>query len=213
MKWRRHFKSKCLLIQQTLGQVGETVGCNNRLWDRSERLWAVTTDSGTSKPMPPSIQPLTSALEGQTLKLSCNTSSRSLPADHGLSSYIRWQDELNAIFTPGDNKYVKNAEDQLEIHNLESSDTGRHVTCASSDKAEGVANPPLSDPSLPYEIRIEGKPSAMNIILTPPTETKIIRRELESLDYTCTANCEPRCTVKWSFKRQGFLIFSPLQPQ
>ncbi|XP_055867042.1 hemicentin-1-like isoform X3 [Biomphalaria glabrata] len=164
------------------------------------------------KPMPRSIQPLTSALEGQTLKLSCNTSSRSLPADHGLSSYILWQDELNVtIGRPGDKKYVVNAEGQLEILNLEYSDMGRQVTCTSSDRAEGVATPPVSDPSPPYEIRIQGKPSAMNIILTPPLETKIIRIELESLDYTCTANCEPRCTVKWSFKRQGHLIFSPLQ--
>lgn len=49
-----------------------------------------------------------------------------------------------------------NAEGQLEIHKLESSDMGRQVTCTSSDRAEGVATPPVSDPSPPYEIRIQG---------------------------------------------------------
>ncbi|KAK0040604.1 neural cell adhesion molecule 1, partial [Biomphalaria pfeifferi] len=116
------------------------------------------------KPGQPSIVAITDALEGQTLKLSCNTISTSLPADHGLPMSIFWHDEQkNPLGIPAGEKYVVNAEGQLEIHKLESSDMGRQVTCTSSDRAEGVATPPGSDPSPPYEIHTESPPSLAKI--------------------------------------------------
>nr|KAI8734784.1 neural cell adhesion molecule 1-like [Biomphalaria glabrata] len=116
------------------------------------------------KPGQPSIVAITDALDGQTLKLSCNTISTSLPADHGLPMSIFWHDEQkNPLGIPAGEKYVVNAEGQLEIHKLESSDMGRQVTCTSSDRAEGVATPPVSDPSPPYEILYESAPGLAKI--------------------------------------------------
>ncbi|KAK6963684.1 neural cell adhesion molecule 1, partial [Biomphalaria glabrata] len=108
------------------------------------------------KPKPPSILSLTSALEGQTLKLSCNTSSTSLPPDHGLKSNILWRDEQNTIIgIPAGNKFVMNADGHLEILNIQRLDRGRKFTCTSSDKADNINNAPVSDPSPPYEIKPE----------------------------------------------------------
>ncbi|KAH9504309.1 hypothetical protein Btru_064600, partial [Bulinus truncatus] len=57
------------------------------------------------KPNKPTIQELTSALEGDNLKLACMTNSTSLPTDHGLKSVILWRNEQNQIIgAPGTDK-------------------------------------------------------------------------------------------------------------
>ncbi|KAI8775441.1 immunoglobulin superfamily member 10, partial [Biomphalaria glabrata] len=155
------------------------------------------------KPNQPIIFSLTKALKGNTLELSCNASSTSLPADHGLKQAIVWRDELNTIIgIPAGEKFVVNPNSQLEIRNLEHSDIGRQLTCTSSEKAEGLATTPVSEPSLPYQIRLEGAPSEKDVRLTPPirNKAKIIRREQERLSYNCSAECEPHCTVQWTFE-------------
>ncbi|KAK0042421.1 neural cell adhesion molecule 1 [Biomphalaria pfeifferi] len=166
------------------------------------------------KPKPPSILSLTSALEGQTLKLSCNTSSTSLPPDHGLNSNILWRDEQNTIIgIPAGNKFVMNADGHLEILNIQRLDRGRKFTCTSSDKADNIDNAPVSDPSLPYEIKPEYKPSSSDMVLDPAivSDSKIVRRENEDLTITCTITCEPACSVQWSFQAYASSSFSPVQ--
>ncbi|KAH9504557.1 hypothetical protein Btru_063176, partial [Bulinus truncatus] len=166
------------------------------------------------KPNKPTIQELTSVLEGANLKLACLTNSTSLPTDHGLKSAILWRNEQNHIFgVPGTDKLSMDADGHLEIKNIQRTDKGRKLTCTSSDIADGITSSPKSDQSQVYELKPEFKPSVSDIVLKPPIsgDDKVSKKESEDLTYTCDTTCDPACTVQWSFKSFSSLSFVPLQ--
>ncbi|KAH9504310.1 hypothetical protein Btru_064601 [Bulinus truncatus] len=166
------------------------------------------------KPNKPTIQELTSALEGANLKLACMTNSTSLPTDHGLKSAILWRNEQNQIIgAPGTDKLSMDADGHLVIKNIQRTDKGRKLTCTSSDIAEGITSSPESDQSQVYEVKPEFKPSVSDIVLKPPIsgDDKISKKDSEDLTYTCDTTCDPACTVQWSFKSFSSSSFVPLQ--
>ncbi|KAH9504558.1 hypothetical protein Btru_063186, partial [Bulinus truncatus] len=166
------------------------------------------------KPNKPTVQELTSALEGANLKLACLTNSTSLPTDHGLKSVILWRNEQNQIIgAPGTDKLSLDADGHLEIKNIQRTDKGLKLTCTSSDIADGITSSPESDPSQVYEVKPEFKPSVSDIVLKPPIsgDDKISKKESVDLTYTCDTTCDPACTVQWSFKSFSSSSFVPLQ--
>ncbi|KAH9504556.1 hypothetical protein Btru_063173 [Bulinus truncatus] len=166
------------------------------------------------KPNKPTVQELTSALEGANLKLACLTNSTSLPTDHGLKSAILWRNEQNQIIgAPGTDKISMDVDGHLEIKNIQRTDKGRKLTCTSSDIAEGITSSPESDPSQVYEVKPEFKPSVSDIVLKPSIsgDDKISKKESEDLTYTCDTTCDPACTVQWSFKSFSSSSFVPLR--
>ncbi|KAH9504562.1 hypothetical protein Btru_063198 [Bulinus truncatus] len=166
------------------------------------------------KPNKPTVQELTSALEGANLKLACMTNSTSLPTDHGLKSAILWRNEQNQVIgVPGTDKLSLDAVGHLVIKNIQHTDKGLKLTCTSSDIAEGITSSPESDPSQVYEVKAELKPSVSDILLTPTIsgDDKISLFKSEDLTYTCDITCNPACIVQWSFKSVNSSSFVPLQ--
>ncbi|XP_060599665.1 carcinoembryonic antigen-related cell adhesion molecule 5-like, partial [Ruditapes philippinarum] len=139
---------------------------------------------------------------GESVTLTCSSTSTTTPSNHSLSLTYSWR--VDNTDNPGGAKYTYTpSKDKLTVNNIVKEDANKQFTCTAKEDVTGGYTSSRSDTS---SFVVYYGPD--NVAFSP-SDTSYEKDENESLNQvTCTASCHPTCSFTWTKTETGTLVSS-----
>ncbi|XP_060565437.1 hemicentin-1-like, partial [Ruditapes philippinarum] len=139
---------------------------------------------------------------GESVTLTCSSTSTTTPSNHSLSLTYSWR--VDTTDNPGGAKYTyTSSKDKLTVKNIVKEDVNKQFTCTATEVATGGYTSSRSD-----TLSLDVYYGPDNVAFSP-SETSHEKDENESLNQvTCTATCHPTCSFTWTKTETGTLVSS-----
>ncbi|XP_060602041.1 carcinoembryonic antigen-related cell adhesion molecule 5-like [Ruditapes philippinarum] len=137
---------------------------------------------------------------GESVTLTCSSTSTTIPSNHSLSLTYSWR--VDNTDNPGGAKYTYTpSKDKLTVNNIEKEDANKQFTCTATEDVTGGYTSSRSDTSS-FDVYYGPDNVAFS-----PSDTSYEKDENESLNQvTCSASCYPTCSFTWTKTETGRIV-------
>ncbi|XP_060604516.1 carcinoembryonic antigen-related cell adhesion molecule 5-like [Ruditapes philippinarum] len=137
---------------------------------------------------------------GESVTLTCSSTSTTTPSNHSLSLTYSWR--VNNTYNPDGMKYSYTPnKDKLTVNNILKEDANKQFTCTATEVVTGGYTSSRSDT---FSFDVYYGPD--NVAFSP-SDTSYEKDENESLNQvTCTASCHPICSFTWTKTDTGKIV-------
>ncbi|XP_060599472.1 hemicentin-1-like, partial [Ruditapes philippinarum] len=160
---------------------------------------------------------------GESVTLTCSSTSTTTPSNHSLSLTYSWK--VDNTDNPGGAKYTYTpSKNKLTVNNIVQEDANKQFTCSATEDVTGGYSSSRSD-TFSFDVyyfdhqrwlgqllelssgcdpNVERDGPYQSSTKLSPSPQNYTKNEGQSLnDITCSANCYPDCTYTWNKTRQG----------
>ncbi|XP_060553988.1 carcinoembryonic antigen-related cell adhesion molecule 5-like [Ruditapes philippinarum] len=137
---------------------------------------------------------------GESVTLTCSSTSTTTPSNHSLSLTYSWR--VDNTGNPGGTKYTYTSrKDKLTVSKIVKEDANKQFTCTATEVVTGGYTSSRSD-TLSFDVYY----GPDNVVFSP-SNTSYEKDENESLNQvTCTATCYPTCSFTWTKTETGRVV-------